>query len=172
MEALGAQSQGAGSAHYQDLVTGLNPDATTGRFAALEPSVTFRYGKVDKETFVGVDYGNALSEFPNAAPTVYRSKFGYWTPNSPLGITQPYGIYVYRYADNNNGSVDTNKTTLYYTSVNANTDLVVNRSVGGGTATEVFNISEYMEEGIVIDYTQLPADCDMGFYFDYGRGRC
>jgi hypothetical protein len=131
--------------------------------------VTFRYAKVDKETFAGVDYGNTLSEFPNAVPTVFRSKFGYWTPNSPAGITQPYGIYVYRYAHKDDGSIDTGHTALYYTGIGGSSDLVINKSVGGAGPTEVFNISQYMATGFV-NYNSLPANTDMGFCFDYGNG--
>ena len=162
------KARALGLAKYQDLVSGLNP-GNTGLFTALEPTVTFRYAKVDKETFAGVDYGNTLSEFPNAVPTVFRSKFGYWTPNSPAGITQPYGIYVYRYAHNNDGSIDTAKTALYYTSIGGGNDLVINKSVGGARPLEVFNISEYMENGFV-NYNNMPDSTDMGFCFDYGNG--
>ena len=162
------KARALGLSKYQDLVSGLNPDATTGRFTALEPTVTFRYAKVDKETFAGVDYGNTLSEFPNAVPTVFRSKFGYWTPNSPAGITQPFGIYVYRYAHNGDGSIDTANTALYYTDITGNNHLVISKSVGGAGPVQVFDISQYMEDGFV-NYNSLPADTDMGFCFDYGR---
>lgn len=162
------KARALGLAKYQDLVAGMNPDPATGRFTALEPSVTFKYGRIDKETFTGVDYGNSLAEFPEAPPTVYRAKFGYWTPNSVLGITQPYGVYVYRYA-HNNGAIDTSNTTLYYTDVNGGSnELVIKRSGGGGGTSIVFNISQYMADGYV-NLSQLPAGCDMGFYFDYAN---
>jgi len=165
------KARALGLAKYQDLVAGLNPGGN-GIFTALEPTVTFRYAKVDKETFAGVDYGNTLSEFPNAVPTVFRSKFGYWTPNSTAGITQPYGIYVYRYAHVNNdpnGPIDTGNTIVYYTSIGGGNDLVINKSMGGAAPTQVFNISEYMENGFV-DYDNMPANTDVGFCFDYGNG--
>lgn len=154
-----------GIAKYQDLVTCIDTD-NDGVFEAARPSVAFRYAKVDNDTLVGLDHGNTASELTNAPPTTYRAKFGYWTPNSLSGVTMLLGVAAYRYGQLADGTIDTSTTAHYYTTVTGSGDLAIYRSVGNSSPSEVFNITQYMNQGR-LNPNSMDPNTDMAFYFDY-----
>ncbi|MCL5103715.1 MAG: type II secretion system GspH family protein, partial [Armatimonadetes bacterium] len=137
-----------GMGKYEDLVTGIDTDGD-GRFEAIEPSVNFRYAKVDNDTFAGTNSTDKSFEYPDAAPTVFRAKYGYWMPD-------PFSVSLYRYKDVVNNGASSVEITDYTTGYEG-LDLVIRKN----GATQVFNISEYMRT------RTIPRDCEMAFYFDY-----
>ncbi|MCL5104156.1 MAG: type II secretion system GspH family protein [Armatimonadetes bacterium] len=142
-----------GMGKYEDLVTAVDSDVSTPRFEALEPSITFKYAKVDNDTFAGSNPNDKSSEYPNAVPTVYRAKYGFW-------LQDPFTVGVYTYQDVNQNGTSSVNITDYSTAINGNNDLVIVKNGGA----EVFNISEYMRTGYI------PPETEMAFYFDFARG--
>lgn len=166
-----------GLGKYEDLAVGAEPD-NNGDFAVVEPTVYFNYSRVDKDTFTGVNFGDTSSETPDSVPTVFRSMFGYWTPNSVVGVTSPFGVSVYRYAygaDPNNPKsppvLQQDKTTSYVSVVSGSNTILVEKRVNGvlDAGADTFDMTDYMTKGYY-DFSTLgyySPGPEMAYYFDY-----
>lgn len=167
-----------GLGKYEDLAIGVEPD-NNGVFAKVDPTIYFNYSRIDKDTFTGVNFGDTSSESPDSSPTVFRSLFGYWTPNSDAGVTDPFGVSVYRYVHELSNPNDPNsplvlrqdQTMSYVTVVGGGSNISVEKRVNGAldTSATVFDMKEYMVKGYY-DFAALGNNDpgpEMGFYFDY-----
>ncbi|MCX6344876.1 MAG: type II secretion system protein [Armatimonadetes bacterium] len=148
---------------YVDLVSGA-VNGTTGLYQSLTPSVSFRFAKVDKDPFVGTNYSDSSSDSPDSMPTAFRSKFGYWTPNTYAGITGQYGIQVYRY-DTSSGAL---VISSYRTGISGSGgNLVVETWVDNVISTApVFDITQYMTDK-QINLASINANTQMAYFFDF-----
>lgn len=148
-------SRVVGLGKYEDLVEATRDD--NNNITSVKPSITFRTSAIDNDTFAGAYSSDRSFEYPDAVPTVFRSTYGYWTPD--------YRVTLYR--DDYNIAFSTGYD-------DETGDLIIWKSVHNPAddtwdQTKHFNISEYLATGAIVNMHDATQPVEMAFTFDLGR---
>ena len=136
-----------GIGKYEDLViiTEKNDDKSV---RALEPTVTFRSGKVTNDAFTG------KTAYTDAAPTLFTGTHGYWTDSCQITLKRGNEDVEYTTKLNNRGRMQIFKCV---------------KAGNGVNETPEFDIDTYKETGDIRE-AALARPLTMAFTVDMNRG--
>ena len=139
-----------GMGDYEDLVVGTTD--SNNKLVALSPTVTFRMAQVDNDTFSGTYSSDKAFEYPDAIPTVYKSKYGYWAGSNTLTV----------YRDNYN--------VAYSTYENSAGHIIIKKweNPDNWTGSDEFDITNYADNGSLACMSS--RDLGMAFTYDSNKG--